>query len=119
MHNTYQLDGIEKNILTGPLTISPKPLWFATHSNPEAVGWRLLRIWPRDKPSLWNLGGALGSAVVNGPLIQLRARQIGDVGHRRDWPLCHWPARTSLRADVDQEFRRRGREAPLIEWDQA
>ena len=27
MHNTYQLDGIEKNILTDPLTMSPrKPL---------------------------------------------------------------------------------------------
>ena len=25
VHNTYQLDGIEKNVLTGPLTMSPKP----------------------------------------------------------------------------------------------
>jgi hypothetical protein len=64
VHNTYQLDGIEKNVLTGPLTMSPKPLWFATHSNPEAVGWRLLNLY--DKPSLWNLGGVLGSAVING-----------------------------------------------------
>jgi hypothetical protein len=64
VHNTYQLDGIEKNVLTGPLTISPKPLWFTTHSNPEAVGWRLLNLY--NKPSLWNLGGVLGSAVLNG-----------------------------------------------------
>jgi hypothetical protein len=64
VHNTYQLEGIEKNILTGPLTISPKPLWFATHSNPEAVGWRLLSLY--DKPSLWNMGGVLASAVLNG-----------------------------------------------------
>jgi hypothetical protein len=64
VHNTYQLDGIEKNILTGPLTMSPKPLWFATHSNPEAVGWRLLNLY--DKPSLWSLGGVLSSAVING-----------------------------------------------------
>ena len=64
VHNTYQLDGIEKNVLTGPLTIVPKPLWFATHSNPEAVGWRLLNLY--DKPSLWNLGGVLTSAALNG-----------------------------------------------------
>jgi hypothetical protein len=64
VHNTYQLEGVEKNVLTGPLTVSPKPLWFATHSNPEAVGWRLLNLY--DKPSLWNLGGVLTSAVLNG-----------------------------------------------------
>jgi hypothetical protein len=39
-------------------------VWFTTHSNPEAVGWRLLNLY--NKPSLWNLSGVLGSAVVNG-----------------------------------------------------
>jgi hypothetical protein len=64
VHNTYQLEGIEKNILSGPLTVIPKPLWFATHANPEAVGWRLLNLY--DKPTVWNLGGVLTSAALNG-----------------------------------------------------
>ncbi len=64
VHNTYQLDGIEKNVLTGPLTVSPKPMWFATHSNPEAVAWRLFDLTHR--PSIWNLTRLLASAVKNG-----------------------------------------------------
>ena len=55
VHNTSMLDGIEKNVLTGPLTVSPKPMWFATHSNPEAVAWRLLDLY--HKPSVWKLAG--------------------------------------------------------------
>jgi hypothetical protein len=64
VHNTSMLDGIEKNVLTGPLTVSPKPMWFATHSNPEAVAWRLLDLY--HKPSVWKLAGLLGSAVRHG-----------------------------------------------------
>lgn len=64
VHNTYQLEGIEKNVLEGPLTIFPKPLWFATHSNPEPVAWRLFGLY--HKPSIWNLARLLTSAVVNG-----------------------------------------------------
>jgi hypothetical protein len=64
VHNTSMLDGIEKNVLTGPLTVSPKPLWFATHSNPEAVSWRLLDLY--HKPSVLKLAGLLGSAVRHG-----------------------------------------------------
>ena len=64
VHNTSMVDGIEKNVLTGPLTVSPKPMWFATHSNPEPVSWRLLDLY--HKPSVWNLGGLLGAAVRYG-----------------------------------------------------
>jgi acyl-CoA reductase-like NAD-dependent aldehyde dehydrogenase len=64
VHNTFMLDGIEKNVLTGPLTVSPKPMWFTTHSNPEAVAWRLLDLY--HKPSVWKLGGLLASAVRHG-----------------------------------------------------
>jgi len=64
VHNTFMLGGVEKNVLQGPLTVSPKPMWFATHSNPEAVGWRLLDLY--HKPSLWNLGRLLTAAVLNG-----------------------------------------------------
>lgn len=64
VHNTSMLDGIEKNVLTGPLTVSPKPMWFATHSNPEAVAWRLLDLY--HKPSILKLVGLLASAVRHG-----------------------------------------------------
>ena len=64
VHNSSMLEGVEKNVLTGPLTVSPKPMWFATHSNPEAVAWRLLNLY--DKPSLWKLAALLGSAVRHG-----------------------------------------------------
>jgi aldehyde dehydrogenase (NAD(P)+) len=64
VHNTSLIDGIEKNVLTGPLTVSPKPLWFATHTNPEPVSWRLLDLYYR--PSVWNLARLLGAAVRYG-----------------------------------------------------
>jgi len=64
VHNTYLLDGIEKNVLEGPLTVAPKPLWFATHSNPEPVAWRLLDLY--HDTSLWTLGRVLASAMRYG-----------------------------------------------------
>lgn len=64
VHNTFLLDQIEKYVLVGPLTVSPKPMWFATHSNPEPIAWRLLDLY--HKPSVWNLGRLLASAVRYG-----------------------------------------------------
>jgi acyl-CoA reductase-like NAD-dependent aldehyde dehydrogenase len=64
VHNTYLLDGVEKHVLEGPLVVAPKPLWFATHSNPEPIAWRLLDLY--DKPGLWNLVRVLGMAVRYG-----------------------------------------------------
>ena len=76
VHNTSMLDGIEKNVLTGPLTVSPKPMWFATHSNPEAVAWRLLYLY--HKPSVWNLAGLLG---IRRPLRSVvKSALAADVG---------------------------------------
>ena len=37
VHNTYMLDGIDKAVLRGPLTVRPYPLWF--FDNPKA--WRV------------------------------------------------------------------------------
>ncbi|MCA9006424.1 MAG: aldehyde dehydrogenase [Planctomycetaceae bacterium] len=53
VHNTYFLAGVEKTVLSGPLTLFPQPVWFPSHPNPEAVGWRLLDLY--TKPSLGNL----------------------------------------------------------------
>lgn len=53
VHNTYFLAGVEKTVLYGPLTLFPQPVWFPSHPNPEAVGWRLFDLY--TKPSLGNL----------------------------------------------------------------
>lgn len=31
VHNTYLLEGVEKAVLRGPLTVFPKPVWYADH----------------------------------------------------------------------------------------
>ena len=43
VHNTPMLEGIEKTVLRGPLTVSPKPPWFVTHKQAHKVGERLVR----------------------------------------------------------------------------
>ncbi|QDV49351.1 aldehyde dehydrogenase family protein [Gimesia fumaroli] len=53
VHNTFFLSDVEKTVLYGPLTLFPKPVWFPSHSNPEAVGWGLMNLY--CQPSLMNL----------------------------------------------------------------
>ena len=43
VHNTFMFEGIEKAILRGPLTPSPKPPWFVTHKRSHEVAQRMLR----------------------------------------------------------------------------
>jgi hypothetical protein len=50
VHNTFMLDGIEKTVLEGPLTIFPKPPWFPSHSRAEQVAWSYFRLYQRP---LW------------------------------------------------------------------
>lgn len=61
VHNTYLLNRPEKTVLSSPLTMSPKPMWFSTHRAPEAVAWRLLELY--QKPSLWRLPPVLVAAL--------------------------------------------------------
>lgn len=61
VHNTYFLTDVEKTVLYGPLTLFPKPVWFPSHPNPEAVGWQLLKLYTR--PSILNLS-KVGLSVV-------------------------------------------------------
>jgi aldehyde dehydrogenase (NAD(P)+) len=42
VHNPAMLEGIEKVVLRGPLTVFPKPPWFVTHKNSLAVAQRML-----------------------------------------------------------------------------
>jgi len=42
VHNTFLLDGIEKVIVRGPLTVFPKPPWFATHRRAHEVAEKMV-----------------------------------------------------------------------------
>ncbi len=61
VHNTYLLDGVQKTVLEGPLTIWPKPFWFPTHQHPEPIAWKVLELYHR--PSVWKLPGLMLSAM--------------------------------------------------------
>jgi hypothetical protein len=45
VHNTYRLQRVEKTVMEGPLTFSPKPLWFPSHAAPEPVAWAALHLY--------------------------------------------------------------------------
>ena len=49
VHNTFMLDGIEKSVLEGPLTMFPKPVWFPSQSSAEQVAWSFFDLY--RKPS--------------------------------------------------------------------
>jgi aldehyde dehydrogenase (NAD(P)+) len=42
VHNTFMLEGIEKAVLRGPLTVTPKPPWFATHKSAHVVAEKMV-----------------------------------------------------------------------------
>lgn len=50
VHNTYLLEGVQKTVVRGPFTVSPKPLWFVTHRRSEATAKALTQM--EQKPSL-------------------------------------------------------------------
>jgi acyl-CoA reductase-like NAD-dependent aldehyde dehydrogenase len=53
VHNTLMLDGIEKSVLDGPLTVWPKPFWFPTNRAADKIGWQVLDLYQR--PSAFKL----------------------------------------------------------------
>ena len=61
VHNTFMLDRPEKTVLSSPLTIFPKPIWFSTHRRPEAVATSLTDLYMH--PSIWRLPSVLSSAL--------------------------------------------------------
>ncbi len=42
VHNTFMLEGIEKAVLRGPLTIAPRPPWFVTNKKSHLVAPKLV-----------------------------------------------------------------------------
>jgi hypothetical protein len=61
VHNTFMLQGVEKSVLEGPLTIFPKPPWFPSHRQAERVAWSCFRLYGR--PSWTNLVQLLISSL--------------------------------------------------------
>jgi acyl-CoA reductase-like NAD-dependent aldehyde dehydrogenase len=61
VHNTFMLHEVQKTVLEGPLTISPKPFWFPTHRAPEPIAWRVLDLYV--KPSAWKLPALMLAAL--------------------------------------------------------
>ena len=45
VHNTYMLDGVEKTVFEGPLTVWPKPLWFPTHRTAHLLAPRVVELY--------------------------------------------------------------------------
>ncbi len=63
VHNTFLLEGVQKTVLEGPITLAPKPFWFPTHKRPEPIAWKVLDLYA--KPSVWKLPG-LAMAALGG-----------------------------------------------------
>jgi hypothetical protein len=61
VHNTFMLNGVQKTVLEGPLTISPKPFWFPTNRRPEPIAWNVLALY--GEPSAWKLPGLMLAAL--------------------------------------------------------
>ena len=47
VQNTFLVDGIEKSVLEGPLTVFPKPPWFPSHYRAESLAWSYFRLYHR------------------------------------------------------------------------
>lgn len=62
VHNTFMLEGIEKGILRGPLTMFPKPPWWSTHKSSNKVAERLVRF--ECEPSWLKVPGIALQAVA-------------------------------------------------------
>jgi acyl-CoA reductase-like NAD-dependent aldehyde dehydrogenase len=62
VHNTFMLDGIEKTVLDGPLTVWPKPFWFPTNRAADKIGWQVLRLY--QSPSVFKLPRLFWNALL-------------------------------------------------------
>lgn len=61
VHNTFMLEGIEKTVLRGPLTVFPKPPWFVSSKTSHEIGPKLVEM--EMAPSLLNVPGIAIAAL--------------------------------------------------------
>jgi hypothetical protein len=47
------LDGVEKTVIEGPLTVWPTPFWFSTNRTADKVAWQVMKLY--HWPSIWKL----------------------------------------------------------------
>ena len=62
VHNTFMLDGVDKSVVRGPLTVKPYPVWFFDNEKSANMAPHLLRMEAR--PSWLKLPGLLRRALV-------------------------------------------------------
>ncbi len=77
VHNTFMLDGIEKSVLEGPLTMFPKPPWFPSHAQAERVAWSYFRLY--HTPS-WTNAVRLVFDLLKGPGASPGAGDLANPG---------------------------------------
>jgi aldehyde dehydrogenase (NAD(P)+) len=61
VHNTYLIEGIEKGIVRGPLTVFPKPVWFFDHARTHEVAQKMIPM--EASPSFLKLPNIVWSAI--------------------------------------------------------
>lgn len=61
VHNTFMLEGIEKVVLRGPLTVFPKPPWFVSSKTAHEIGPKLVEL--EYEPSLLKVPGIAIAAL--------------------------------------------------------
>jgi aldehyde dehydrogenase (NAD(P)+) len=61
VHNTYMLEGIEKAVMRGPITVTPKPPWFVTHKKSHIVAEKMVAL--EAEPSWLKVPGVALAAL--------------------------------------------------------
>ena len=61
VHNTFMLEGIEKTVLRGPLTVFPRPPWFVTSKTAHELGPKLVEM--EFEPSILKVPGIALTAM--------------------------------------------------------
>lgn len=61
VHNTFMLEGIEKGVIRGPLTVFPKPPWFFDNKRTHLISAKLIEL--EAAPSLFKLPGVILQAI--------------------------------------------------------
>lgn len=61
IHNTFLLEGIEKSVVHGPITVMPKPAWFLDNRSAAKIGAKLVSF--EAEPSWLKLPGIIVNAV--------------------------------------------------------
>ena len=62
VHNAFLLEGVEKSVLEGPLTLWPKPFWFPSHRRAWTLARRVTELYRR--PRWWKIVGLAPPALL-------------------------------------------------------